>query len=169
MQTYDNYRVFVSVETEFDYEYVKPLTNGRDRIYKVNGGSDYDYNLHCNKLKDKVEQGYFFFLDDDDELCDIRVLERLAKELTRDAVICQFNRAGWLKPSNEMIDNEVLIEGQIGMPCLVLNYKYKNIADITADVSGDYHWIKEVVKQVSTKWIKLPLVSSSKRNHGRTI
>ena len=34
------------------------------------------------------------------------------------------------------------VSGKIGLPCLVLHSKYKDIADIEIGDNGDYKWIK---------------------------
>lgn len=168
-QTFTDYRVFVSVQSKWDYEYTRPLMQKGDKVFMVEGGEGYFYNLHCNVLKSKVTTGYFFFLDDDDELTTPYSLEYLAEQLTGDGVICQFNRGGWLKPTKEMVEHRALIEGQVGMPCLVLHSKHRNIANIENDVSGDYHWIKSVSEQTVLKWLQFALVMSERRNYGRSI
>lgn len=91
------------------------------------------------------------------------------EQIDGDGVICQFSRAGWLKPSIEMVKHKILREGQIGMPCLVLHAKHKNIANVTNDESGDFNWIKTVLEQLDLKWIQFALVQSIQRNYGRTI
>lgn len=168
-QSYTDYRLIISVQSELDYSYVRPLIRKGDKIFMVNDGEGFFYNLHCNKLKSAVNDGYFFFLDDDDTL-EAGALEAIAQHLEPDtALIVQLNRQGWLKPTTEMVDTKTLIEAQIGMPCMVLHHSHKDLANIENHVSGDYLWIKSVLEKIESKWIHQVLVNSPRRGYGRSI
>jgi hypothetical protein len=128
----------------------------------------YWYDLYCNELKKRVTDGWFFFLDDDDILTSPTVLEELADQLKiPGAIICQFLRNGVPKPRDNYIRNKVIVEGKIGLPCLVLHHKYKDIGQLDGQKAGDYRYIKEVASQVPTKFITLPLVSAGPRGFGK--
>lgn len=158
-QTYKNYSVVIGS----DYG----LPNSLILIPNLSLGQ-YFYNDYCNVLKDEVNDGYFFFLDDDDLLVDNTALERIANNLNENGLICQMKRCnGTKKPSNDMIDKQIINIGKIGMPCLVLHSKHKNIADITPVSHGDFDWIKSVSEQVELNFCKEVLVYSEKRNFGK--
>jgi len=115
-----------------------------------------------------VESGWFFFLDDDDILASNTVLEELADHLKQpDAIICQMLRNGVPKPRDNYINNRIIAEGKIGLPCLVLHSKYKALSGLDGYKAGDYRYIKEVTDQVLTKFITLPLVDAGARGHGK--
>lgn len=128
----------------------------------------YFYDQYCNTLKLKVAVGWFFFLDDDDTLTSPTVLQELSEHLTgpHEAIICQFLRNGIPKPANNYIRKQVIREGKIGLPCLVLHSKHKGLSGLDGQKAGDYRYIKEVTDQVNTKFIALPLVSAGPRGHG---
>jgi len=158
-QTYKNYEVIIGS----DYG----LPNSLILIPNLSLGN-YFYNDYCNVLKNEVTDGYFFFLDDDDVLVDNKSLERISNSLNENGLICQMKRGnGIKKPSNEMIDKKIINMGKIGMPCLVLHSKHKDIADITATSCGDFDWIKSVSEQVELNFTKEVLVYSEKRNFGK--
>jgi hypothetical protein len=128
----------------------------------------YFYDLYCNKLKAKVTSGWFFFLDDDDMLTSSTALEELADQLKQPgAIICQMLRNGVPKPADNYIRKKVISEGKIGLPCLVLHSKYKDIGALDGEKAGDYRYIKEVTDHVPTKFITLPLVDAGARGHGK--
>jgi hypothetical protein len=128
----------------------------------------YYYDQYCNELKLLVTDGWFFFLDDDDVLTCPAILEELVDQLKiPGAIICQFLRNGVPKPRDNYIRNKIIAEGKIGLPCLVLHHKYKDIGQLDGQKAGDYRYIKEVTGQVNTKFIALPLVSAGPRGHGK--
>ena len=136
-----------------------------------NGGGmpDFTYNGLCNKLKAKIDDGWFFFLDDDDTLWSSTSLAEIAEHLANpnEAVICQFSRNGWLKPTDEMIKGECFIEGQIGMPCLFLHHSQKDVANIPSTENGDFLWISEVVSKLTPKYVPVIVVNSPQRSRGK--
>jgi hypothetical protein len=128
----------------------------------------YFYDLYCNTLKILVTGGWFFFLDDDDTLASNTILEVLAGHLTQPgAIICQMLRNGVPKPANNYIRKGVIREGKIGLPCLVLHTKYKDIGALDGEKAGDYRYIKAITDQVATKFICVPLVNAGARSHGK--
>jgi hypothetical protein len=128
----------------------------------------YFYDLYCNTLKLMVTDGWFFFLDDDDQLASNTVLEELADQLKQPgAIICQMLRNGLAKPRDNYIKSKIIAEGKIGLPCLVLHSKYKEIGALDGEKAGDYRYIKAVTEQVPTKFICLPMVDAGARGHGQ--
>jgi hypothetical protein len=128
----------------------------------------YFYDLYCNTLKLLVTEGWFFFLDDDDQLASNTVLEELADQLKQPgAIICQMLRNNAPKPRDNYIKNRIIAEGKIGLPCLVLHSKHKALSGLDGHKAGDYRYIKAVTDQVRTKFITLPLVNAGARGHGK--
>ena len=168
-QTYLNYRIIVG------YDFASSHFSIPGNVFDIYTSPDkslgpFFYNDYCNKLKNQAIEGWFLFLDDDDFLANNYVLEALSKHLcgTEEALVCQMMRDnGKAKPSLELIFSKSVVSGKIGMPCLVLHSKHKNLADIACVENGDFLWIKEVTDKVPTKFINQVVVHSPKRNFGR--
>lgn len=165
-QTYRNVRIVVGYDNWRAEEYIPA------GIEKWSVSCDktrpYFYDTYCNILKMTVENGWFFFLDDDDILSSPAILQELSEHLTgpHEAIICQFLRNGVPKPADNYIRKRVIWEGKIGLPCLVLHSKHKELSGLDGQKAGDYRYIKEVTDQVPTKFITLPLVDAGARGHG---
>ena len=124
--------------------------------------SDYSYNLYCNEMKAMVDEGYFFFLDSDDLL--IRgAIEKIIPYLNEDkALIVQMLRNGRPKPKNGLIE-----KGKIGLPCMILHSKHKDLADVGDKEDSDYQWIKDVTDKIGYEFAPIPLVDAGKRGRGK--
>jgi glycosyltransferase involved in cell wall biosynthesis len=166
-QTYQNVRIVVGFDYLRALEYI-PKGIERQMVYADKTLPCY-YDCYCNQLKLNTEIDWFFFLDDDDILASPTVLQELSEHLTgpQEAIICQFLRNGVPKPADNYIRKRVIWEGKIGLPCLVLHSKYKDLSGLDGQKAGDYRYIKEVTDQVPTKFIALPLVSSGPRGFGK--
>lgn len=132
------------------------------------------YNDYCNMLKSSISdhwQGWFFFLDSDDYLADEHALENIAQNLRGDAwqaVVCQMSRDnGTVKPSTELIAAKKIESGKIGLPCLFLRTRYKDMIKIGVTENADYEYIKIVSESVSTKFVPKIVVHSPKRSYGK--
>lgn len=166
-QTYRNYRIIVSYDRA---EAVNYIPADLLRLYvSPNSNLAYYYDIYCNYLKVMVTSGWFFFLDDDDMLTSPTVLQQLSDHLTgpHEAIICQFLRNGIPKPTDDYIKRKMIVEGKIGLPCLVLYSKHKALSGLDGQKAGDYRYIKDVTNQVPTKFIALPLVSAGERGLGK--
>jgi len=79
-QTYRHFRVFVCYDNLKSLEYLKQYdSNDKIETFFVEESSKekYKFNLYCNKLLNKVEEGYCMFLDDDNYILSERMLEML--------------------------------------------------------------------------------------------
>lgn len=166
-QTYPNIHIIVSYDDKRALRYIpKKLAC---TFVQEDKRLPYFYDNYVNTLKSLVTSGYFFVLDDSDKLTHPNVISELVEQLKDSyGVICQFKRKDRLKPSNELIEQKQIIMGKIGMPCLVLHHKHKDVADLDGSVNAaDFHWIKAVSEKVELKFIKLALVDAQKRDHGK--
>lgn len=127
----------------------------------------YEYNLYCNELKSRVEDGWFFFLDSDDQLVH-GALHKLAPHLIDpdEAVIVQMIRVSRGHIRSKPVRDEIA-RGKIGMPCMILHAKHKDLADVTATEDGDYQWIKAVTDKLKWKFVPIPVVNAGRRGHGK--
>lgn len=128
----------------------------------------YDYNLFCNDLKERVTDGWFFFLDDDDTVIP-GALNRIAEYLTEPdrPVVCQFMRGMRVKPYYELMQMRVVKRGHIGMPCLFLHVKHKNVASFDNTEYADFNFIYTVSRKLNCKFVTIPVVKSERRNYGK--
>lgn len=124
------------------------------------GNNPYFYNGYCNKLKSVPMEGKFFFLDDDDILLD-GSLQAIADNCNSLVNIVRFSRGGRLKPFTDDV-----INGQIGMPCLVLDSTLASFADIEETEDGDFLWITKIVQSFEPKYHNFAVVYSEKRSFG---
>lgn len=151
----DQYKGRVDIRYYFDYEF------DGDR------SQPFFYNLYCNYLKDRVTDGFFLFLDDDDVLIP-GSLSKIAPYLEEDRpVICQMLRNGKPKPADIYMDKRGVIKGRIGMPCLILHAKHKDLFTFPATEDADYQWIKTISGKLDCKFVKIPVVDAGQRSNGQ--
>jgi hypothetical protein len=132
------------------------------RVYYGEKVNDYSYNLYCNILKEQVTQGFFMFLDSDDQMIQGAV-NKIIPYLREDkALIVQMLRNGRPKPKNGLIER-----GKIGLPCIILHSKHKNLADVGDKEDSDYQWIKDVTDKIGYEFVPIPLVDAGKRGRGK--
>lgn len=172
--------IFVTADTDRSFEYAKKTLTGcgiNHIVIKVTpppvpNRSQWFYNLYCNDLIHAAKNltDWLLFLDDDDYLIPgslnkvVTQLERLDANGDQ-ALICQFIRNNKAKPSNVMIDKREVRSGYIGLPCIFVNGSIAE-ANFTDSENADYQWIKQY--EDSAEFVKIPVVFSERRNHGRS-
>lgn len=165
-QTYKHTHVIVGYDSDQAKDYIP---RGVDTVpVHANKAIPFYYDLYCNQLKKYVDDGWFIFLDDDDELNGPNALQNIVPHLTEPgAVICQFLRKGWPKPSDGNIKAGNIIEGKIGLPSLVLHSKYKDVANLDGYHAGDYRYILAVSQMVPTRFVPVVVVKADRRSWGK--
>lgn len=166
-QTYQRIRVIACVDNQKMYNFVRKLQNIHTLLFVITDREPpYYWNMYCNNLKNKVTDGFFFFMDDDDYLESANAIENLSEHLTEDTqgLICQFIRRGRPKPHKAFIDQKIIKEGYIGGGCLVLHSRHKAVADWDGEVAADFRWIQKVSESVELKFV--PLVVQVAGNNG---
>lgn len=164
-QTYKNVRVIVS------YDYLKENLTENEILVKADKSlGKFFYNDYCNALKNEVKEGWFMFLDSDDYLANDKVLEDISKHFDEEmdyAIVCQMSRNnGKVKPSNELIENKIIVSGKIGLPCVIVNSALKDAFEIGVSENADYNYIKQIYELGYTKFVPQVVVHSPKRNFG---
>lgn len=84
-QQYENYNVIICYDKEESLIYLNQFDNDYRITYfplYVESKEKYRFNLYCNILMDKVEEGWIIFLDDDDMLCHDKALSIINEHLT---------------------------------------------------------------------------------------
>lgn len=168
-QSYKEFRIFISIDDMNLWQMTMLFATKMVPVSSLN-----HYNLHCNDLKKQVDDGWFFYLDDDDYLASPTVLEELSHHLFEGALIVQFlrknnNNRGHdvVKPSWAHVVKGSIKKGMIGGGCLVLHHSFKDVADWLPHAGADYHWIKAVTDKVPTRFVPLVLQIAENKNNGK--
>lgn len=182
-QTYKKVHLIVSVDNDHTLQHTNTLLKLSRLSFEIirvkNTGVDFHWNFYCNNLKDKVQQGWFLYLDSDDWLVDPHCLANLAPHLTdpNEGVICQFNRGVNPKPvydycevfkrdnGHSYVKQTSIVRGKIGGSCIVLHHSQKDIAHWDGQRAADYRFIKAVSEQIPLKWVPVVVVQAG--NKGR--
>lgn len=138
------------------------------RVHKHD--AQFFYDNYCNDLKALVPKDHYFAFLDEGDLIIPGSIGRLRPHLKgSNGVICQFSRAGRLKPNDQLIRNRRILRTKIGMPCLFLRGDYASLVDFDGSVgAADYFWIKAVSRLVRLKFIAISVVYAPKRDCGAT-
>lgn len=170
-QTYKEVNLIVTTDTVRSHYYANQILAESGLPYKTVGQmptskSKFFYNLYCNTLIDKVNDGWLFFLDDDDVLAHNGAIEGITREfIHKKPVICQMLRHDKPKPSNKFIDEKRVDSGYIGLPCIAIHSDIKR-ANFTDDENADYQWIEQYAHDAV--FVKKVLVNSKQRGHGKS-
>jgi GT2 family glycosyltransferase len=163
-QTYKDWHYIVGMDTP--YEYIPKYAHGY--FFKKEDKDRYPffYDRYCQQIVEEVHHGsWFFFLDDDDFLTSPDALANIAPYLADPdrPVVCQFLRNGVPKPRNgNRID-----AGKIGLPCLFLHSKWKELVKCDGYKSGDYRMIKAVTDQLGYVFAPVVVVETDRRSFGK--
>ena len=174
-QTYKDIKIIMSYEEdEFLFSTILQYDNVHSiRVFPQRDRGGTFYNLYCNDLKAKVEDFWFMYADSDDYFATDDALEKIAPYLNENkcrAVICQMSRGnGRIKPSDEMIDNEQIISGKIGMPCIFVHHTLKDKVDFTEHDNSDYQYIKAISEIAKTTFVKQIVIHSPIRQNGYSL
>lgn len=165
-QTHKEINIIVSYDNENALSYI-PDNLTKIRVHKSN--LVFGYDNYVNDLKEQVTRGYFFVLDDDEVLANNECISKVVKHLKGNyGLICQFSRAGSIKPSDKLIKQKRITRAKVGMPCLFLHHSLKNIAQLDGSVpAADFHWIKAVSRSVRLKFVPIVVAYCYSRGNGQ--
>lgn len=169
-QTYKNIKVTCSVDRDIllHNSEAHPMF---DIIQVAPRGGSHPWNDYCNALKESVTDGWFMFLDDDDELVNPTAIEGAVKYLTEPnrAVLFQMSRGGVKIPSDDQLKYKTIRRGSVGMPCIFLHHSQKDIAVFDSEKAADYRFIRDVSTKIKVKFINHTVVKVNGENHGNRI
>lgn len=148
-QTDQNFKLIVSVDNDETELYVKNSNYDCEVIRvqheKRNHPDHNPYNLYVNDLIDRVTDGWYVVIDDDDI-----ILENLVSSINNicwddDSVyIFKIDFMGKEIPSHSF--GKSITFGDISSPCIVMNFKNKDIAKWKPVRGGDFNYIKDIVE-----------------------
>ena len=148
-QDYDNYKVIICYDDDNCIEYLEQYKNNyKIEIFKateVDKSHQTFYNLYCNQLLDKVQDGWIIFLDDDDMFSNYNVLKDINTYLTQDnnLVFWKFKRPDALIYP----DINLLKRDTIANCGYCFHSKYKNLSQWKSWQGGDYDYIIGLIQK----------------------
>lgn len=171
-QTYKNIKHVVSYENTSDLAYLDYKGIIKIKVEKYNGDVLIDsggnlhapYNLYCNALLDKVDNGWVLFLDDDDNFLHNSVIKSIVSEINvsdEDTLFIWQMRYpdGKLLPSNEQFRDKLVAFEKIGSPCFMFHSKYKDVVKWDEWKGSDYRVVKKLLETIpNKKWIEKPYI-----------
>lgn len=167
-QLYRNMKHFVSYENEIDLGYID--YEGVDKVkvkrfvgsllVNPEGYLHAPYNLYCNELLNKVENGWILFLDDDVNLLHNKVIQEIVTEIHKadeDTMFIWKMRYpnGKVLPLKKHFNEEKIEINNIDTSCFIFHSKYKDFAKWDPWKASDYRVIKALHETIPhTKWIE---------------
>jgi glycosyltransferase involved in cell wall biosynthesis len=162
-QTYTNYRLLVSADSDETEAYVReagitPVRVERlERKYK----QTFPWNLYLNLLMDEVEDGWIMFMDDDDQYSDKTAFQLISAYLENENKILVWRMQfpdGRNVPSKEFWGIRPFTRRQIGMPCFAFHSKWKKYVRFDGNRAGDYRMANQLQQFLEVEWLNFPLV-----------
>jgi len=172
-QTYNNINHIVSYDNDDDLYYLnqysdivkvkvktKILDDKLDN--KVTNYSYFPYNLYCNELINKVEDGWIMFLDDDDMLIKNNCIEEITKNILNEDTLFIWQMRypnGVLLPDKQSFSNKNIRLGGIGSPCFLFHEKYRTFSKWDAYKCSDFRYLEKIYNIIPNKvWIEKPYI-----------
>lgn len=141
-QNYTNYNIIICFDKIESLQYLEKYKNNDKITYFpifIESDEKYKFNLYCNMLMDKVNDGYIMFLDDDDKLTHNNVLNILNEELNDENCIYIWN---FLRPDKIIYPNDInnIKLGDIDTTSVCFHNNHKNKSIWIDQQFGDYHF-----------------------------
>ena len=156
-QEYKNYRIIVCYDTEDSKSYIEKYAD-KCNIFYYYVEKDlrlrkekYKFNLYCNSLMDKVDNGYIIFVDDDDTLTHKYVLNIIINNIrsTADFLIWKF-----LRPDKVIYPKDInnVKLGEIDTTSICFHSKYKNMSRWWDKQCGDFNFYNQLLTHTKVKF-----------------
>jgi glycosyltransferase involved in cell wall biosynthesis len=160
-QTYNNIRHIVVYDDDSALEYLqegqgyelhkidKEEVLARDRGVNPNTGGYFPYNYYINDAYKLIKEGYFYGIDDDDELLDANVIEDLADVAEEDRLVLakfQFDN-GMVIPLDGDFGKAPKI-CRIGGSCMFFHIKWVDFAQFDCWKCSDFRVINRLYHSV---------------------
>lgn len=156
-----NCRILVSYDNYNNLDYIIEYPEVETNFLSVSSTNKYKFNLYCNYLLADVNDGWIFFLDDDDMLLhpnSIRIiLQHIEHEY--DLIIWKFLRSdGEIYPKD--LDN--ITKGEICSCNFCFHSKFKNLSSWSSKQFGDFYFFENLIKKFdfNIKFIPLTLTGN---------
>ena len=151
-QTYPNYDVTICYDKIESLSYLVPYENHEKIQYfhvEETCEDKYKFNLYCNQLMKKINDGYIVFLDDDDIYLGNRCFEIINQHIgDHDMIIWKFLRPDKLVyPSNE----HILTLGEIDTSMVCFHHSLQEKSSWGSKQYGDYSFYKPLFEDKTIK------------------
>jgi len=151
-QTYPNYDVTICYDKKESLSYLEPYKNHEKIQYfhlEETCEDKYKFNLYCNQLMKKIDDGYILFLDDDDIYLGNRCFEIINQHIgNNDMIIWKFLRPDKLVyPSNE----HNLSLGEIDTSMVCFHHSLQEKSSWGSKQYGDYSFYKQLFEDNTIK------------------
>lgn len=150
-QHYNNYQIIICYDKVESLAYLDNYKNNDKIQYfyvEVESKEKYKFNLYCNILMDKVEEGWIMFLDDDDKLTHNKVLPMLNENIESEDCLYIWK---FLRP-DKIIYPKNINHIKLGELCscgFIFNNKHKDKSRWPDKQCGDFSFFNELVKNYS--------------------
>lgn len=166
-QKYENYNVIICYDKDESLDYLKKYESYDKITYfpiYIESKEKYRFNLYCNILMDKVENGWIMFLDDDDMLCHDKVLSMINEQLIDKNSFCIWK---FLRPDKIIFPKDIntIRLGEIVSCGFIFNNIHKNKSRWPDKQCGDYMFYNGLIKNnLKIKVIDLILTKTINNN-----
>lgn len=163
LQSYTNYRLIVSADSDEAEEYVREAGITPVRIERMEKSPQYAFpwNLYLNTLMEQVTNGWVMFMDDDDMYAHDFVFQIIERSLPDEntMLVWQMMFPDWrLVPDHFYMNKTPFTRKQIGMPCFAFHSKWIKHVRFDGQRAGDYRFTNELLRFVKVSWLEVPLV-----------
>ena len=167
-QNYKNFRIICCYDDERCLEYLKDYDDQIDYSFiDIESSASHKYNLYCNNLMDKVDDGWIMFLDDDDKFTHLDSLKIINNKLNNinDILFWQVNINGKLIIPSDINNIKKFSISSIGF---CFHSKFKDLSRWESIICGDFHFITSLLKKNKFNRLKLPLTLTSVNHNNNT-
>ena len=159
-QEYINYNIIICYDKPESLEYLDNYRENKNIAYfpiHIESKEKYRFNLYCNTLLEKVDQGYIMFLDDDDILAHNKVFSIINDNLnhSNDLIIWKFFRPDCIiYPKN--IKN--IKFGEIDTTSICFHFSHKNKSKWRDKQYGDYNFYSKLLNTHNFNIVFIPFI-----------
>jgi glycosyltransferase involved in cell wall biosynthesis len=155
-QTYQNYRLIISVDNPETEKYVQGYGIS-DYIKPVRDETrPFPADCYFNDMIPKAQEGFIWYVDDDDFIPHNGVLELIRSTLKDGMInIYKMKSPTCIIPNYE-ITGKAIVECCIGTPCFIIPVEIAGLVKWAGQSGSDYLYIKELSEKVGTdkiNWI----------------
>jgi glycosyltransferase involved in cell wall biosynthesis len=166
-QTYKNIVTIVHTDDPRD-KYIQGDIIIKGQAFGLNYGSA-TYNFYNNTLLKSIPDvsGWFYFMDDDDELFDSTVIEKFVNAAKRDCI----NVARVIRWNNKIFPEKWGVQKSYQTECFITHTDHKNKARWWGNKGGDHFYSKQLTRILPINWIENLIVCKAQegKGHGKRL
>lgn len=145
-QTYSNYRIIICYDNPNSLYYLNKYTNNTKIEFhpiQIDSTEKYKFNLYCNFLMEKVDEGWIMFLDDDDKLAHKNVFNIINNSIMNDNILLIWN---FFRPDKLIFPDNIcnINLGMVDTCSFCFHSKYKGISQWYDKKCGDFFFFSKL-------------------------